>query len=191
MRDNPVLNLTLENEIWNPIYDETVPCYYLVSNLGRITNQKKIMSQCMINSGYKTTTFKINGVAYKKLVHRIVAQSFLPNLENKREVNHIDGDKLNNTVNNLEWVSSKENKKHARETGLTVYNIPTLGLKLGKESKYHNVFYDKSRSKWVGVVRVQGKNHFQKRFNTEIEAARHVNWIIDQLGLVDRPKNQV
>ena len=52
------------------------------------------------------------------LVHRLIAQSFIPNPRNFPEVNHKDSNKLNNKIENLEWVSSKENKKHAWERGL-------------------------------------------------------------------------
>lgn len=51
-------------------------------------------------------------------VHRLVSMAYIPNLENKREVNHIDGNKLNNNVSNLEWVTSSENQKHAFKIGL-------------------------------------------------------------------------
>lgn len=59
-----------------------------------------------------------NGVTHLKCVHRLVALTFIPNPDNLPQINHIDGDKTNNHVCNLEWCSAAHNLKHARETGL-------------------------------------------------------------------------
>lgn len=71
-----------------------------------------------------TSRLNTNGYPYiliqghKKLVHRVVAMAYLPNPEGKKCVNHKDGDKLNNALSNLEWVTHSENMKHAFKTGL-------------------------------------------------------------------------
>ena len=67
---------------------------------------------------YKTVSYMENGKQKQIAVHRLVALAFLPNPENKPEVNHIDGDKSNNNVSNLEWVTRSENTQHAYDTKL-------------------------------------------------------------------------
>jgi HNH endonuclease/NUMOD4 motif len=179
--------LNINDELWLPIKE--VNGLYQISNMGNISNYRKNLKTHIINSGYKIVGLKLNGVHINRLMHRLVANSFIDNPEFKREVNHIDGDKLNNKSNNLEWVTSSENKRKAYELGLTVYNVPTLGLKLSSASKYHNVGYDKIRGKWTAGIRHKGKTYYQKRFTNEKDAAIHVNWALDQLQLFDRPRN--
>jgi hypothetical protein len=133
-----------------------------------------------------------NRVSKKYAVHRIVAEAFCNNPENKPHVNHLDGNKLNNNAYNLEWVTISENHQHAWNTGLCDKEKSykrMIGTKYNAKSKYHNVSWDNSRNKWIGFIKHQGKVHFNKRFNTEIEAALYVNTLIDKLGLLDRPKN--
>lgn len=67
---------------------------------------------------YRCVTVTINGKQKHFYVHRLVAETFVPNPENKPQVNHIDGNPSNNHMDNLEWVTAKENVKHAYETGL-------------------------------------------------------------------------
>lgn len=188
-KDNPVLNVKQVKETGMPIpgYEKL----YEVSSLGRISNYRKIMKTYTINSGYQAVKLYKDGVKKSFLVHRLIALAFVPNPLNKPVVNHIDGNKLNNAASNLEWVTTLENITHAKETGLTTYNVPSKGVKLGNKSKYRNVTWDKSKNKWQAVVRHNKKNHFLKRFDSEDEAALHVNWILDQLNLNDRPRNIV
>lgn len=77
-------------------------------------------------SGYLECNLCKDGQTKTKSVHRLVAQAFLPNPDNKPAVNHKDGNKLNNDVNNLEWVTAKENTAHAIQTGLFAPNIEPL-----------------------------------------------------------------
>lgn len=164
---------------------------YEISNYGRLRNARKVMKTYKINSGYDCAKLRKDGKVTSILIHRLVASHFIPNPYSKNEVNHINHEKSDNSVGNLEWVTTSENKAHSLNIGWTKYNEPSKGIKLGKTSKYHNVIWDKTRNKWVGVVRHQSKNHFAKRFDTEEAAALHVNWILDQLNLKDRPRNLV
>lgn len=175
------------NEIWMPI--KGLENLYQISNLGKISNYKKILKPFKNNSGYLVIDLHYQGSKKKYLVHRLVAENFLPK-SNKSLVNHIDGNKENNQVTNLEWCTNSENILHARRTGLNPYNYPTKGLKLGKTSSYTGVGFDKSRNKWYGSIRVNGKNVERKRFDTEEEAALWVNYLIDKYHSF-HTKNQV
>ena len=108
----------INGEIWKEIHIENVDISgYFISSLGRFKNKK-----CVIMSNYKPHH---SGYIYlrvnikKYALHRLVALTFLENIDNKPYVNHIDGNKLNNNVNNLEWVTASENNSHAHEIGLT------------------------------------------------------------------------
>ena len=79
-----------------------------VKNLRLVYDKNKYLIVCLSNKNRHKN--------YK--VHRLVAEAFMPNPENNPEVNHKDGNKQNNTVGNLEWVTSKENQIHAYKTGL-------------------------------------------------------------------------
>lgn len=89
-----------------------------VSENGEIKSHGKLINGEICKNGYKRIHVSDNGTHYKFLVHRVVAAAFIPNPDNLPCVNHKDGNKLNNAVSNLEWVTYSENQKHAYETGL-------------------------------------------------------------------------
>lgn len=105
---------------------------YFVTDDGKIfsTRKTKIPKQLSTKpdkkTGYIFVMFNINGKTYRKTVHRLVAKAFIANTENKPQVNHIDGDKSNNDISNLEWCTHQENVQHAYDTGL---NIPIKSAK--------------------------------------------------------------
>ena len=79
---------------------------------------EKIMKSQVSSSGYETIVLVKNGNCYYPLVHRLVAMAFIPEIQGKNQVNHKDGNKLNNYVDNLEWVDASENQLHAWKIGL-------------------------------------------------------------------------
>lgn len=93
---------------------------YSIDEIGNIFNIK-LNRHIIPNTSYKgyvSVTLNNNGLKKYFKVHRLVAMTFIPNPENKPQVNHIDGNKSNNSVYNLEWVTNSENVKHAVKTGL-------------------------------------------------------------------------
>ena len=106
------------SEIWKKINIENQDTFgYYISSLGRFKNKKGIIMKDYKphHSGY--IYVRVNKKKYA--LHRLVALSFIKNPENKPFVNHIDGNKLNNTTQNLEWLTCSENNKHAHKLGLT------------------------------------------------------------------------
>ena len=114
-------------EIWKEI--KGFEGEYEVSNLGRIRSMDRMINGRFYKS--KIRSIKITPNVYPKIclcsingdrtarIHRLVAENFIPNPDNKKEVNHIDGDKTNNRVDNLEWVTPTENKIHNHRLGIT------------------------------------------------------------------------
>lgn len=88
---------------------------YQASEHGNIksTRDGHILPQKKNNAGYMTVSISIDGKHYTKTVHRLVAETFLENTHELRDVNHKDGVKTNNHISNLEWVSHSDNIKHS------------------------------------------------------------------------------
>lgn len=162
---------------------------YQASSNGYITNGRKTLKTYKINSGYLCLKLcDAKGVRHSALLHRLIAKAFIPNPTDLPQVNHIDGNKENNSLANLEWVTCSENRDHAAKTGLWVYNKPSQGVKLGKSSQYRYLSWDKQRNKWIVAIRVDNKNIGQKRFDDELDAAKYADSLIKSLGL-NRPLN--
>lgn len=121
-----------QEELWKEVVG--YEGIYEVSNLGNIKSLKRnvntlfgkprmqeefILLKENLKGGYLGCNLSNNGSVKKVKIHRIVAISFIPNKENKPCVNHIDGNKKNNKLENLEWATYKENSVHASENGLS------------------------------------------------------------------------
>lgn len=97
---------------------------YLLHSTGVITNHNgRVLLGKLTKLGYRELTLSIDGAHIYRLLHRLVALSFIPNPCSYTEVNHIDGNKDNNHVDNLEWCTSSQNKLHARDSGLSSTKI--------------------------------------------------------------------
>lgn len=109
------------SEKWKPI--EGYPDYR-ISTFGRIISLKgeipRILKQSPDGHGYLRAKLYETSKCATYYTHKLVAASFIPNPENKPELNHIDGNKANNHVSNLEWATSAENHRHAIRAGLRI-----------------------------------------------------------------------
>lgn len=103
----------MEVEIWKDI--KGFEGIYQISNLGRFRNRGEVKKPWTAAHGYLAFTLRKDGQKKNYKVHRLVAEAFIPNIENFPEINHIDGDKTNNRVENLEWCTHRYNMRHSYE----------------------------------------------------------------------------
>ena len=132
----------LNNPIWKPIMYKDKEIKYEISNTGLVRNTKSghTLSGSITEFGYVKVSLKINNKMFHTFkIHRLVAIAFIPNPDNKPEVNHINGKKILNWVGNLEWTTSAENKHHAIEHG---YYDNASFTKLGEE-RSNAIYTDK------------------------------------------------
>lgn len=108
-------------EIWKDVIG--YEGLYKISNLGRVKSfvrctEGKILNILFDKKGYPKSHLTKDGKTKYVNIHRLVAKAFITNTENKPCINHIDGNKENNSVDNLEWSTYSENNKHAYDNGL-------------------------------------------------------------------------
>lgn len=148
--------------------------YYQISNMGQIKSIvrkgnliERIRIQIVNSSGYPQVSLSKNGKKKIFSVHRLVALLFVNNPDNLLEVNHIDGNKLNNIYTNLEWTTRSKNMKHAFDNKLAV--ISDRQRKLMSINGSKRTLGKNSNSKKV-INRTTGKI-----YDTAIEAAKDFN----------------
>ena len=110
----------VDHPVWKPIVINGNETKYEVSNIGEVWSniRHKIIKSSMNKDGYLNTTITTSERDHRVGIHRLVAIAFVPNPDNKPQVNHINGNKTLNWVGNLEWVTQQENIQHAIDTGL-------------------------------------------------------------------------
>ena len=113
-------------EEWRPV--KGYEGLYEVSNMGRVKSlhygKERILRMPDNSAGYRNVELE-NKAPQRKLVHRLVAEAFIPNPMNLPVVNHLDGDKHNNCVSNLEWCTYRQNTLHAIKLGLFNPSFPS------------------------------------------------------------------
>lgn len=140
--DNFIANLTklAPGEQIRHSFNEGQTAYF-ITDLGRVVSVKATLLKAQLNRGRGYYELRTTKTAVTP--HRMVAKAFVPNPDNKPEVNHIDGCKTNNSATNLEWATRKENNDHAIKSGLTT--VPKKG---------HNAkFSDEQVVRVIGLVK--------------------------------------
>lgn len=145
-----------------------VPGYeglYEVSNKGNVRNvRRNTLLRSSNNQGYKRVYLYKNGIRKGFRVHRLVAQAFIPNPDNLPEVNHRDEDKLNNSVDNLEWCTAKYNSNYGtrnirrRETAIKNGSWSCLS-----KEEYHKKYYEENKEKIIEQHREYYEKNKEKR----------------------------
>lgn len=155
---------------------------YLINSEGVIVSNRsgKILKTQIQNCGYELCHLTNNGSRKAFTVHRLVAKSFIPNPDNKPQVNHKNGIKTDNSVKNLEWVDLKENMRHAFDTGLMVNNIKRgrrrmreIGKKYAKINGDRLKQFAKETSKPIIQLDINGK--FIKEYPSIKSARKELN----------------
>jgi hypothetical protein len=137
---NQLLNLT----VWLPIKD--YPNYEIsISGSVRNVKTKRILNPYINSNGYYRIDLHNNGKRKKFYIHRLVISNFIPNIENKKCVDHINGKRLDNTISNLRWSSDEENQ-HNRQ------------INLNNTSSIKGVYWNKKANKWHAQININGKN---------------------------------
>lgn len=152
-----------KTEEWKDIkeYEKT----YQISDFGRVKSLKfgkeKILKLKKNSGGYLEVL--LYGKQSKKTyrVHRLVAEAFIPNPNNLPEVNHIDGNKENNNIYNLEWVTGSENKKHAYKTGL-----------MGTTERIRKKCIENGKKTCKAICQFDLNGNFIKKWESQSEASR-------------------
>lgn len=114
---------------------------YDVSNCGRVRNSKtgRVLKPGRHKQGYSLVWLSKAGKTKGRSVHSLVANAFIPNPENKPQVNHLDGDKSNNHIGNLEWSTGSENTLHAYRTSLNKGRSRTPVLVIETGEKFNSI----------------------------------------------------
>ena len=128
----------------------------------------KILKPFKTKKGYLRCDLRVNGKRKNVAVHRFVALAFIPNIENKPQINHKDGNKENNRVENLEWCSNSENQLHAFKNGLQKGNFCHPNSKLTLEE----VLYIKNNC--VVGSKKRGMQTMAKKFNVSTSSIKQI-----------------
>lgn len=142
---------------------------YEINRDGVVRNRKSGRLKYATQDRYSEMSFQKDRKQYIKHIHVLLARAFIPNPMDKPEVNHIDGNKNNNSLDNLEWVTRRENNLHARRTGLHKSDGDKAVSQYTKEGQYVASFKsisEASRKTGIGISGISSVARGQKYCHT-------------------------
>lgn len=159
-------------EEWKPINIENFSDRYFISNYGNVKNLTSILNPHTNGIGYFYTQFSYNGEKKNFYIHRLVALHFLKLVEGKNEVNHIDKNRANNSVLNLEWCSKSENELHKfNNFGVKNFIIQKLSIEgellesfdsLKEAAIYTGIKFNNISACYIGTIKSAGGFRWKK-----------------------------
>ena len=149
-----------------PKFFDPIPGFenYGISEQGEVYDfEKERFSKITLRSKYYIVHLRKDEKSYQKLLHRLLAETYIPNPDNLHFVDHKDRNTKNNSLSNLRWVTRQQN------------NMNKTKSKSNSSSLYKGVCWRKQNKKWQSYIKFNGKTIYLGYFNNEIEAAQMYN----------------
>lgn len=157
----------MNKEIWKDVvgYEGR----YKVSNLGNVmsvnylnTGKAQLLSKCPMNRGYLVVALSKGNKAKLKLVHRLVAEAFLPNPDNLPQINHKDKDRWNNSVDNLEWCDSQYNVVYSVGKAVRCIELDRVFESAIEAGREMGICDNSIRKCYKGIYKTAGGYHWER-----------------------------
>jgi hypothetical protein len=159
-----------------------LPRYRNTKNGGRAYMLEKILAQTISTYGYYKICISIDNKVHHLSAHRLIAEAFVPNPNIQHQINHINGIKTDNSIENLEWVSLTENIRHAHATGLSAVQPKGEANKLSKKLYQYDLNGNLIKE-WTGIREVCNvlkidRSNMNRHLNGKVHTLKNSKFLI-------------
>ena len=155
------------------LYDNEFGCEIFSLKSGACKNRERLLKPNIESRGYYRIELHKDGERKTIKIHRLISIHFIPNPENLKDVDHIDNNRKNNNINNLRWVTPRQNIQNRKKYQINGENC---------SSKYKGVYFFKRDNKWRAQIRINGKRTFLGSFENEEDAAKIYDLKADEIN---------